>query len=85
MFYQNSSVSYLVKNGIKGPCKDCPGGPVIKTSPSNAGGARSIPGQGAMIPHASWPNPRKTQNRSNIVINSIKAKKMVHIKKKKFM
>ena len=53
MFYQNSSVSYLVKNGIKGPCKDCPGGPVIKTSPSNAGGARSIPGQGAMIPLAS--------------------------------
>ena len=39
---------------------DFPGGPVIKTSPSNAGGAGSIPGQGAKIPHASWP---KNQNR----------------------
>ena len=36
-----------------------PGGPVVKTSPSNAGGAGSIPGQGAKIPHASWP---KNQN-----------------------
>ena len=28
------------------------GDPVIKTSPSNVGGASSIPGQGAKIPHA---------------------------------
>ena len=27
----------------------------VKTLPSNAGGAGSIPGQGAMIPHASQP------------------------------
>ena len=26
---------------------DLPGSPVVKTSPSNAGGAGSIPGQGA--------------------------------------
>ena len=32
---------------------------MVKTSPSNAGGAGSIPGQGAKIPHASWP---KNQN-----------------------
>ena len=32
---------------------DFPGGPVVKTLPSNAWGAGSIPGQGAMIPHAS--------------------------------
>ena len=38
---------------------DFPGGPVVKTLPSNAGGAGSIPGQGAKIPHASWP---KNQN-----------------------
>ena len=38
---------------------DFPGGPVVKPSPSNAGGAGSIPGQGAKIPHASWP---KNQN-----------------------
>ena len=38
---------------------DFPGGPVVKTSPSKAGGAGSIPGRGAKIPHASWP---KKQN-----------------------
>ena len=34
-------------------CWDFPGGSVVKTWPSNAGGAVSIPGQGARIPHAS--------------------------------
>ena len=34
---------------------DFPGGSVVKTSPSNAGGAGLIPGQGAKIPHASGP------------------------------
>ena len=34
---------------------DFPGGPVVKTSPFNAGGADSIPGWGAEIPHASQP------------------------------
>ena len=32
-----------------------PGGPVVKTSPSNAGGAALIPGQGAKILQASRP------------------------------
>ena len=32
---------------------------MVKTSPSNAGGASLIPGQGAKIPHALWP---KNQN-----------------------
>ena len=32
---------------------------MVKTSPSNAGGADSIPGRGAKIPHASRP---KNQN-----------------------
>ena len=36
-----------------------PGGPVIKPSPSNAGGAGLIPGWGARIPHPSGP---KNQN-----------------------
>ena len=31
-----------------------PGGPVVKTLPSNAGGTGSIPGQGPKIPHALW-------------------------------
>ena len=38
---------------------DFPGSPVIKTSPSNAGGVGSIPGGGGKIPCASWPkNPK---------------------------
>ena len=32
---------------------------MVKTLPSSAGGAGSIPGQGVKIPHASWP---KNQN-----------------------
>ena len=39
--------------------RDFPGGPVVKTSPSNAGVVGSIPGWGAKIPHASRP---KNQN-----------------------
>ena len=38
---------------------------MIKTSPSNTGGAGSIPGWGAKIPHVSWPkkqNIRSTQH-----------------------
>ena len=31
---------------------DFPGGPVVKTPPSNAGDPNLIPGQGAKIPHA---------------------------------
>ena len=31
-----------------------PGGPMVKTLPSNAREAGSIPGLGAKIPHASW-------------------------------
>ena len=46
----------LNKNMLDG---DFPGGQVVKTSPSNAGRAGSIPGQGAKIPHASRP---KNQN-----------------------
>ena len=38
---------------------DFPGSPVVKTSPSNAGGVGSIPGWGAKIPHGLWP---KNQN-----------------------
>ena len=33
--------------------RDFLGGPVIETSPSNAGAASLIPGQGAKMPHAS--------------------------------
>ena len=39
--------------------REFPGGPVVKTSPSNAGDVGSIPGLGAKISHASGP---KNQN-----------------------
>ena len=39
---------------------DFPSSPVVKTSLSNSGGAGSIPGQGAKIPHAPGP---KNQDR----------------------
>ena len=39
--------------------RDLPGSPVVKTSPSNAGSASSIPGQGAKMPHASQPKKPK--------------------------
>ena len=39
--------------------RDCPGSPVVKTSPFNAGGAGSIPGWEAKISHAFTPqNPK---------------------------
>ena len=39
--------------------RDFPGGPVVKTSPSNAGGAGWIPGRGAKMP-CGQKNPPKT-------------------------
>ena len=40
-------------------CRDFPGGPVVKISPSDAGGIGLIPDQGAKIPHASQPKKKK--------------------------
>ena len=57
-----------------------PGNPVVRTLPSNSGSKGSIPGKGAKIHHASQP---KNKTESNIVTNSIKNLKMVHIKNKK--
>ena len=54
---------------------------MVKTAPSNAGAVGVIPGQGTKIPHASWPKKQNINNRSNIVANSRKTLKMVHIKK----
>ena len=51
-------------------CRDFPGGPVVKISPSDAGGIGLIPDQGAKIPHASQPkkkNHKKTKQNKNAV------------------
>ena len=36
---------------------------MVKTSPSNAGCAGSIPGQGAKIPHTSWPKDQNVKKK----------------------
>ena len=53
-----------------------------KTSLCNAGGVGLIPGQGAKIPHASWPKNQNIKQRQDY--NKFnKDFKMVHIKKEK--
>ena len=69
---------------------DFPGGPVVKTSPSKAGGVSLIPGQGAKIPDGKPKkknnnNKPQTENTNSIVTNSIRTLKMVHIKKNFFV
>ena len=59
-----------------------PGSPVVKTLPSNSGGAGSIPDQETKIPNASGTEKQNIKSRSNIVTNSIKTLNTVHIKKK---
>ena len=59
---------------------ELPGGPVANTPPSKAGGAGLVPGRGDKIPHACGQN---TENRSNIVRDSVKTLRLVHIQKSK--
>ena len=73
---QTGEVSYL-----KSAARDFPGGPVVRTSPSNEGLQVRFPGQGVKIPHVYGQNTN-TENRNYIVRNSIKTFQMVHIKKK---
>ena len=44
-----------LKRKPKWPSRDCPGIPVVKTLPSNAGGAGPIPGQGGKSSHVLCP------------------------------
>ena len=46
---------YVYYISIKLKERDFPDGTVVKTLPSNTGGAGKIHGQGGKIPHASWP------------------------------
>ena len=48
----------------EGTGKTFPGGLVVKTLPSNAGGASSIPNQGAKIPHALGPKSQNIRQKS---------------------
>ena len=51
------------EDALKCTLGDFPGGPVVKTLPSNAGGQGSIPGLGAKIPHASWPEKQNIKQK----------------------
>ena len=59
--------------------RDFPGGPVVKTSSSNAGGTGSIPGLEAEIPHASQPKTPKNINRSNTETKRSNTEMMISI------
>ena len=43
--------------------RDFPSGPVVGTSPSNSGGACSIPDRGTRIPHASQSRNQNTEQK----------------------
>ena len=55
---------------------------MVKTRLYNAEDVGLIPGQGAKIPYASWAKNTKTENRSNVMTNSIKTKKKKALKNK---
>ena len=61
-----------------------PGGPVVKTSPSSAGGEGSIPGWGAKIPHALWPKNQNIKQKQYINKFNKDFKNGPHQKKKIF-
>ena len=48
-----------------------PGGPVVRTSPSNVGGASSIPGQGAKIPTCLVAPKPKIKHKTEAVLSQI--------------
>ena len=52
--------------GLSGSPGDFSGGPVVKASLPNTGGACLIPGQGAKTPHASW--ARKPKHETEAVL-----------------
>ena len=57
---------------------DFPCVPMVKTFPSNTGGAGFTSGHETKVSHGQ---KTKTENRSNIVTNSIKTLKTAYIKK----
>ena len=62
---------------------DFPGDTVVKTSPSNAGSACSIPGQGTKIPHALGPKNQNIKQKQYCNKFSEDFKNDTHPKKKK--
>ena len=50
---QTTASGFIIYKLLKNYSWDFPSGPVVKTSPSNAWDANSIPGQGTKIQHAA--------------------------------
>ena len=73
----------LYAKGLKRRLRDFPGGPVVETLPSNTEGASSIPGQGDIIPCASWSENQNIKQKQYWKKFS-KDFKMVHIEKNLF-
>jgi len=71
-----TSKSRLYKVGFG----DFPGGPVVKTLPSKAGGLSSIPDPVAKTPLASEPKRQKIKQKQYCNKFSKDLKKVVHIK-----
>ena len=62
--------------------RDFPGSPVVKTLPSNAGGAGSILGRGAKIPHCYWPKNQNIKQKQYCNKFNKDSKKSLSIKKR---
>ena len=62
--------------------RDFPGGPMVETSPSNAGGAGSIPGWGTKIHMPRGQKPKNIKQKQYCNKFNKDFKKMIHIKKK---
>lgn len=60
---------------------DVPGGPVLKTSPSNAGGVGSSPSPGAKSLHASWPKHQNKNQKQDCDKFSKESSNGPHLKK----
>ena len=61
---QTKNCKFLINcDHMKNIFGDFPGGPVVKTLPSGARGAGSIPAWGTKIPHGLWP---KNQNKKQM-------------------
>ena len=69
--YSNFSVLCFMKERTE-TCWEFPGYPVVKTLPSYTGGVGSVPGQAAMIPHASWPKNQNIQYKLYYKFNKFK-------------
>ena len=71
-----------VSLGLKRSSRGFPGGPIVKTWPSNAGVVSLIPGSGAKISHASLPENQNIKEKQYCINNKFKKDLKKHIKLK---